>query len=129
MTSLTGRKWYTAAVILAIGAIAAQLLGKYEADLGKTTMGAASRPFPTPGGMPTSGWRAAPRTETPEWQRLELAASQHAHRAELWGGAGAALVSLAAICWAFSSLRGEPGGRGVVPALLAIYLLLLLLVV
>jgi hypothetical protein len=129
MASLSGRKWYTAALVLAIGAIAAQLLGQYEAGRGLTTMARGTQALSDARRDADLGMDAVSRTEVAEWQRLRHSAYRHAHRAVLWGGASTALVSLAAICWALSTLRGGRGGRGVVPALLAIYLLLLLLVV
>lgn len=45
MVTLTRRKWYLAALTLATGAIAMQLVGKHYAGLGTTTMADAVQAF------------------------------------------------------------------------------------
>ena len=110
MAALSRRKWCSAALVLAIGANATQLLAKHHAGLGMRTAARAA-------------------AEPAEWPRLRQSAFWHARRSDIWGGISLGLALLAVVCWALAHRYRESGPQSVLLALLSIYLLLLLLVV
>lgn len=110
MSSLAGHKWYVAALVLVLGAIAAQFLAKHHAGRGMTAMARAAA-------MPVV-----------RLQSHQIAA-WHSHRSDLLNLVGFGFAVLAVGSWLLSRRRREPGPQGVLPALLFVYVLLLLLIV
>jgi hypothetical protein len=110
MAMPAGRKRYSAALILALGAIAAQLLAMHHAKRGVMAMA---------------------RVSAVGAERLQLrpVAYWHAHRSGWWGIVSLGLAFAFVFCWALTHREHRPGSQGVLLLLLSVYVLLALLVV
>jgi hypothetical protein len=110
MSILAGRKWYVAALLLILGAIAAQLIGQYHTGRGVMAIARAA---------------AVPA----EWLQVRQIASWHVQRARQWGFTCFGLFALAAASWLISFSRREPGPQGLLMVRHVLFLLMLLLIV
>ena len=129
MAAITGRNWYLAALTLATAAIAMQLLGKHYAGLGMMTMARSAGALHVSKGYADNGKDTLSSAEANESARLKRAAYRYALLADLSGSVSLGLALLAAVYWASARLHREAGTQRTLLALLAVYLLLLLLVV
>jgi hypothetical protein len=129
MAALTRRNWYLAALTLAIGAIALQLLGKHFAGLGMMTMARSAEALQLSKRYADSGMDTLATAEANESGHLKHVAYRYARRADLWGSVSLVLALLAALYWPSARLHRESGTQRMLLGLLAVYMLLLLLVV
>jgi hypothetical protein len=129
VASIAGRNRYLAALTLAIGAIAIQLLAKHHAGLGMMTMARGAEALHFAKRYAEIGKDTMARAETDESKLLAQTAMRHAYRSDLWGSVSLGLALLAVVCGISARRHREPGSQGVLLALLSVYLLLLLLVV
>jgi hypothetical protein len=129
MAVFTRRNWYLAALTLATAAIAMQLLGKHFAGLGMMTMARSAQALHDSKLYAYNGRDALASAEASESGRLKQVAHRYARLADLWGGASLGLALLTAVYWASACRHREAGDHRILVALLAVYLLLLLLVV
>jgi hypothetical protein len=129
MAALTRRTWYLAALTLATGAIAAQLIGKHYAGLGMTTMGRAAEALSLSKRYADSGMDAQARAAAHESGQLKPVARRYVRRAGVWGSISLVLALVAAAYWPLAPIHHESGTRRMLLALVVVYLLLLLLVV
>jgi hypothetical protein len=129
MTAFTRRSWYFAALAVAGGAIASQLVSKHYAGLGMTSVARSGQALADSELHQGSGHRALAKTEADESKRLKEVAFRSAHRADQWGGVSLVLALLAAIYWVLARFRRKSSGHRWLLALLAVYLLLFLLMI
>jgi hypothetical protein len=129
MAVIIRRNWYLAALTLATVAIAMQLLGQHFAGLGMMTMARSAQALHDSKRYAYNGRHALASAEASESGRLKQVARRYARLADLWGGASLGLALLTAAYWASACLHREAGDHKILVALLAVYLLLLLLVV
>jgi hypothetical protein len=129
MVVLTWRNWYLAALTLATGAIAMQLLGKHYAGLGMMTMARSTEALHDSKLYAYNGRDALASAEANESGRLKQVAHRYARLADLWGGVSLGSALFTAVYWASARLHREAGAQRTLVALLTVYLLLLLLVV
>jgi hypothetical protein len=107
MLTLTGRTWYVATLVMALGANATEFLAKYHIR---------------------RCLKSIPRSAADPAERLRLQQvwSWHAHRSGLWDLVSLGLALLAIGFWLVSRSRREPGSLDVPIALLALYVSLFL---
>ena len=129
MAALTSRSWYLAALTLATVAIAMQLLGKHYAGLGMMTMARSAETLHLSKGYADNGEDTLASAEAVESGRLKRVSHRYARLADLWGGVSLGLALFTAVCWASARRHRETGSQRILVALLAVYLLLLLLMV
>jgi hypothetical protein len=129
MAGFAGRNWYFAALTIAAGAIAGQLISKQYAGLGMRSMAHSAQALSDSKVYANSGRDALGNVEADESVRLKGVAYRCARWADLWGIVSFVLALLAALYWISARLHREAGGQGLLLALLAIYLLLLLIVI
>jgi hypothetical protein len=106
-----------------------QLLGKHYAGLGMMTMARSAEALHLSKGYADNGEETLASAEAVESGRLKQVARRYARLADLWGGVSLGLAVLTAVYWASARLHRETGTQRILVALLAVYLLLLLLVV
>jgi hypothetical protein len=105
-----GRKWYSTAMALALGAIAAQFFATYHAAQGMMAMARASARL---------GERLPLRTLA-GWQ---------VHRSGWWEMASFALAAAFVGSWVLTHRDPRPGSRGVLLLLLSVHILLVMLII
>jgi hypothetical protein len=129
MAALARRNWYLAALTLALGAIATQLVSKHHAGLGMTTTARGAEASNFSRRYADSGNDTLASAEADESRRLRQVGFRHAGKAALWGNVSLILAILATLYWPSAWSHRESGTRRMLIALLAVYGLLFLLVV
>jgi hypothetical protein len=129
MAAFAGRNWYFAALTIAAGAIAGQLISKQYAGLGMTSMAHSAQALNDSKVQAKSGQDALANAEADESVRLKEVAYRRVRWADLWGSVSFVLALVAAGYWVSARFHREVGGQRLLLALLAVYLLLLLIVV
>jgi hypothetical protein len=129
MTAFAGRYSYFAALTVAAGAIASQLIGKGYASLGMMSMARSAQALHESKVYANNRRDALANSEAAESARLKEVAHRYARWCGLWGSASLVLALLAAVYWVSARLHRESGGQRLLLALLAVYLLLLLVMV
>ena len=109
MRSYAHRRWGFAALLLALVAVALQVVSMRHASLGMTTLARA--------------------TAEGAAERLRPFARWHAARSALCGGLGLVAALLAIVCRVVARRGGEAGPSPAAMALLALYVLLLIFIV
>jgi hypothetical protein len=129
MAGFARRNWYIAALTIAAGAIASQLISKQYAGLGMTSMARSAQALNDSKAQANSGQDALANAEAAESMRLKEMAYRCVRWADLWGSVSFLLALVVAVYWVSARLHREVGGQKLLLALLAVYLLLLLIVV
>jgi hypothetical protein len=129
MAAFAGRNSYFAALTVAAGAIASQLISKDYAGLGMMSMARSAQALHDSKVYANNRRNALANSEAAESARLKEVAHRYVRWCGLWGSASLVLALLAAVYWVSARLHRESGGQGLLLALLAVYLLLLLVIV
>jgi hypothetical protein len=129
IAAFAGRNSYVAALAIAAGAIAGQLISKQYAGLRMRSMARSAQALKDTKEYASTGRDASANAQADESVRLKGVASRCARQADLWGSVSLILALLAAVYSVSARLHREAGGQGLLLALLAVDLLLLLIVV
>jgi hypothetical protein len=120
---------YFAALTIAAGAIVSQLVSKQHAGLGMASMAHSAQAVHDGKVFANRGQDALASVEAHESVRLKEVAYRYARWADLWGGVGFVLAVLAGVYWVSARLHHGVCGQRLLLAVLAGYLLLLVIVV